>query len=305
MTELQHYTSQFYATKQDQGRSSETLRHYRFHIDRFLAWCNQQDYHGNDFFGVAGAEIIEEYLAHLRASGMSLFTVHGVFRSLRAFYKWLFKRYALGDLECPFTYVSEPTKPDLLPKAIGYAQYCVLLNSISPTPHYPTWLYLRDRLLVRMLFETGARSREVLRLRLGDVDLERRSLRVLRSKIHKEDLIPFSRSLQTELGAWFERRPLCAHDSLWPSYLHPDKQANLSLTYDGLRCMLRDRCRAAKLPSFAPHAFRHGCGVHIVQRGGDISLVQKILGHRQLSTTTVYLRFDSDQLRGLYDRIFD
>jgi len=45
--------------------------------------------------------------------------------------------------------------------------------------------------------------------------------------------------------------------------------------------------------------------VHIVQRGGDISLVQKILGHQQLATTTVYLRFDSDQLRGLYDRIFD
>jgi integrase/recombinase XerD len=69
--------------------------------------------------------------------------------------------------------------------------------------------------------------------------------------------------------------------------------------------MLRDRCQAAKLPQFAPHAFRHGCGVHIVQRGGDISLVQKILGHQQLATTTVYLRFDSDQLRGLYDRIFD
>ena len=75
MTELQPYATQFYATKQDQGRSSETLRHYRFHIDRFLAWCTKQGYHGNDFFGVAGAEIIEEYLAYLRASGMSLFTV--------------------------------------------------------------------------------------------------------------------------------------------------------------------------------------------------------------------------------------
>lgn len=305
MDTLADYVSKFYTAKEATGRSEWTLTSYHFHIDRFLVWCAAQEYTGADLFGVAGAEVIEEYQTHMRANANSPHTVHGTYRSLRTLYNWIFKRFVPDDFENPFAYLSEPKTPDLLPKAISYAQVCVLLNSIAPTKHYPEWVCTRDRLLVRMLFETGARAGEILSLALNDIDLERRRLRVMRWKIQKEDFIPFSRSMKIELTTWLAQRPACDHASLWPSVLPTGRQAGPPLAYDGLKEMLRRRCKVAKLPKFAPHAFRHGRGVHIVQRGGDISLVQKILGHQQLSTTTIYLRFDGDQLRGLYDRIFD
>jgi site-specific recombinase XerD len=267
---LHEYAEKFYTSKLSAGRSAWTLRSYHFHIDTFLVWCDAQGYSDGDLWGVTGAEVLEEYQATKQKEGWKLHSINGTFRSLRALYNWSAKRFSEAQGN-PFAYLTMPKTPDLLPKAISYNQYTVLLHNIGNGLTH--WVPMRDRLLIRMLFECGPRASELLSMKVGDIDLDQRRLRLMRWKIHKEDFIPCSRSLRDELAIWLEQRPKCGHDGLWPSYVATSKCAGVPLPYDGLKKILRRRCKAAKLPIFRPHAFRHGCGVHIVMRGGDISLV--------------------------------
>lgn len=301
--DLHSYAEKFYDAKIAERRAENTLISYRFHIGRFLAWCATNDYRENDLWGTTGAEVIEEYQIYLAGLSNSPFTIYGNFRSLRALYKWINKRFGKYD-ENPFHYLTAPKMPDPLPKGISYDQTLLLLHSIKP--ELTDWLAQRDKLIIKLLFWTGIRASELLSVKVGDVDTAHRRFLVHRWKIQKDEYIPVARSLQTELATWVNhQRPPVEHNGLWPSYVRTGKRPGPPLHYEGLKEMLRRRCQEAGLPVFRPHAFRHGCAIHIIQRGGDISLVQKLLGHRELTTSQIYLRFNIDQVTSMYDRVFD
>lgn len=157
---------------------------------------------------------------------------------------------------------------------------------------------------MKTLFYTGVRAGELLSLRVGDVDIERRLIRVMRHKVGSEGFVPLSISLADELRAWLGGgRPECGHDGLWPTR-ERDNTAGKPLHYDGLKELLRRRCGRAGLKTYNAHSFRHGCAAFIVTSGGDISLVKDLLGHRDLVTTQVYLRFDQSRLTSMYDKVF-
>ena len=133
--DLHEYAHKFHESKKATGRAAETLTSYHFAIDRFLAWCDAKGYTDDDLFGVTGAETLEEYQMHMAGLAMSPFTIHGAFRNLRALYNWIERRFNLADgAGNPFRYLTMPKTPDLLPKAISYAQ--CLIDRPLITPNY-------------------------------------------------------------------------------------------------------------------------------------------------------------------------
>ena len=298
--DLQLNLDRFIKSRESMGRSPRTIESYQYHVEKFLSWCEEQCYSGSDLVGVAGAETIEEFMLAQSAAGLSAHTIHGHYRSLRALFRFIDRRHGPIEGGNPFTWLCEPSKPDLLPKALTFEHFTLLLHSSKGD----SWVDRRDRLIMRTLFYTGLRAGELLSLRVGDVDLERRLLRVMRHKVSSEGFVPLSVSLADELRAWLGGgRPECGHDGLWPTR-ERDNTAGKPLVYDGLKEVLRRRCDRAGLPTYYAHAFRHGCAVFIVQSGGDISLVKDLLGHRDLITTQVYLLFDAGRLLSLYDKVF-
>lgn len=299
--DLQEHAERFFQSKTAVNRSAATLDYYRYHIGKFLAWCAQNSYSGNDLVGTVGAEVLEEYFLHLGID-YSPFTVTGAYRSLRALYRFIEHRQGPITEGNPYTWLEMPSTPDLLPKAITFGEFMILLHNITGDK----WIARRDRLLIKMLFFTGLRLGEITDLSVNDVNLERRQLRIYRQKIKAEGFIPLSQSLRDDLRAWLGgQRPACPHDGLWPSLQKGVIVGDQPLIAQGITEMLRRRCRTASLPEYLAHSFRHGCAVHIIQRGGDLSLVKDLLGHRDLKTTQHYLRFDLDRLTNQYDRIFE
>lgn len=300
--DLQILTSEFLASKAASGRSPATIYNYQWNLESFLAWCNQEGFTGNDLVGAIGAETIEAHMLYMAICDYRPHTITQRYRSLRAFYRWVESRHGPMYAGNPFAMLTMPTTPDLLPKAISYSEFTVLLHTISGQ----TWTAPRDRLLIKMLFYTGMRLSEVTALCVEDVNVERRELRIYRQKIKSEGFIPLSRSLCDDLRAWLdELRPVCSHNGLWPTLLKGATIGPAPMGADGITEMLRRRCRVAKLPQYCAHAFRHGCAAEIVRRGGDLSLVKDLLGHRDIATTQVYLRFDLGRLTSQYDRIFE
>lgn len=304
--DLQTLTAEFLASKAGSGRSPRTIYSYQWNLESFATWCDGEGYAGNDLVGPVGAETIEEHMIYMANCDYRPHTISQRYRALRALYRWTERRHGRLEAGNPFDILTEPTTPDLLPKAATYAQLQVLLYSIKVSPYGAPWTCPRDKLIIKMFFFTGVRLSEMASLRIEDVDLERRRLRVQRHKTKGIDLVPFSRTLQADLSAWLMGdRPAAGHDGLWPASTGDRRIAPASLSAHGISQMCRYRCEQAGLPVLMPHAFRHGCAVHIIERGGDISLVKRILGHKDIRTSQVYLRFDTDQVTGLYDRIFE
>lgn len=300
---LRIHAQEFLASKAASGRSPNTVYSYQYSFDGFCNWCEENGFTDNDLVGSIGAETIEEHLLALSNQGFAPHTIAQRFRSLRALYRWIEQRYGRTEQRNPFDMLSEPSTPNLLPKAVTYAQLQVLLHSIKGDQ----WMQHRDRLLIKMFFYTGLRLGEMATVTINDLDLERRRLRVFRWKTKQEEFVPFSLSLQEELKIWLDvQRPACDHNGLWPAYGGgKDSVSSEPLQPQGIRQMMRYRCKRAGLPKFLPHALRHGCAVHVIERGGDISLVQRLLGHQDISTSSIYLRFNTDQVKKMYDRVFD
>lgn len=300
--DLHTLTTEFLASKAAGNRSPATIYNYQWNLASFLDWCEQEGYMGNDLVGSIGAETIEEHLLYMANLAYSAHTITQRYRALRALYHWIERRHGAIDAGNPFARLTEPSTPDLLPKAATYAQLQVLLHSIKGE----LWTHPRDRLILKLFFYTGIRVSEMASLTVADIDLERRRLRVTRHKTKGVDLVPFSRTVQADLAAWLTtQRPPCPHDGMWPASNGNRGALPDPLTTSGVKQMCRYRSEKAGLPMILPHALRHGCAVHIIERGGDISLVKRILGHKDIRTSQVYLRFDTDQVTGLYDRIFE
>lgn len=296
MIDFMQMSNEFLASKLASNRADATLVWYRSMFSSYLEWADVSGYSDSD---LADHDTLVEFLAASAGQGLKEDTVLGRYRALRALFRWCERRGHLDDGN-PFDLIEAPTTTSKLPKAITWREMERLCASIRGD----SWREQRDRLIIQFLFFTGVRVGELCRLTLADVDLERRTVRLFRSKTHREGFAPFPSSLTTELAHWIATvRP----DADTPALFVGESQDKPlgPLAKAGVTEMLRRRCKAAGMKTYRPHAFRHGCAVAIIQRGGDVSLVQRVLGHTDTRTSMIYLRFDVEQLRGLYDRIFD
>lgn len=157
---------------------------------------------------------------------------------------------------------------------------------------------LRDRLILRLLYFCALRISEVMGLHIEDVDILDRVIKVChaltsdgRPKKGKERLVPVDHET-VRLIVEFVRERVTGR-----------------LFKIGIRRVqhfIKWYSKMAHIPSWrrvTPHKLRHSFAVHWVKRGGDLERLRRILGHSDLSTTQIYLRFKFEDVQREYDRI--
>lgn len=163
-----------------------------------------------------------------------------------------------------------------------------------------TALGLRDRVVVEVLYATGVRRNELLALDVGDVDHHERDLLVRLGKGGRGRRVPLARSAYLALKDYLDlARPQLVR-------AHPDSATALFLSNRGRRLdhmvlvrNLRAYAAAAGIAGkrVTPHTFRRTAATHLLQGGASLRAIQAILGHRDLSTLTAYLKLDGRDLR--------
>lgn len=290
---------QFLAGHLAAGHSPKTVEWYRYEVARFFDWLLKNGLNNGNWLR---PEIIERYLAASRAAGNAPATVAGHYRGLQGFFNWLVQRQLIN--ESPMRIVAAPKVPKKSPRRADLAEFDRLLESI---PH-ATWIDLRDRLIINILFLCGLRLAECAALTALDFRTQEHLLVVREGKGGHERFVPMLPAVERAFVAYLFARPQdYATDHLFLGCNGAGRVRGLILP-GGIRQMVKRRCRRAGVRVLNPHSFRHGLAMHLLNRGGDMSLVQKILGHSQISTTAKHyaewltdgmLREFSEKMRGV------
>lgn len=251
---------------------------------------------------------VEAYARHLswrktkQGRPLALATQLGHLTMIRRFFRFLLRRRWI--LEDPTKDLMLP-RPDSLPRTVLSLSQARQLMSAPHRFHGRWWwphVEKRDHALLELLYGTGIRLGECIRLDVADVDLLQEQLLVRNGKGKKDRVVPIPIRAVQALDAYLrDARPAFVKDrrvsALFTSWLG---QRLKSVT---LVAMLKRRAKAARLPvSLSPHVLRHSCATHLLKGGADVRHVQEILGHAHLDSTMRYTRVAIADLHKVIER---
>ena len=158
---------------------------------------------------------------------------------------------------------------------------------------------VRDRLVLEMLYDTGVRRSELVGLQDTDIDYDAMLIRVT-GKRNKQRLIPFAERLKNLMLAYTEvRNREVGAGSGWFFVRKNGEQLSTGILYTIVKKRLSDIPTLAKC---SPHVLRHSFATHLLQNGADLKSIQTMLGHSDISSTQVYMQFQDDGLKDIYQK---
>lgn len=209
-----------------------------------------------------------------------------------------------GFLEQRGALLASPTRGlrlpgfEALPRRVpSEAQVTTLLRNAD------SWAYTaeRDRALLELLYGSGLRRSECSRLDLGDVDLAEGTLWVRNGKGCKDRVVPLTARATSALVTYLrERRPQLA-GAAPETALFLSTRGGRRLTDSGLAKVVQRAARVSRLP-FSAHSLRHACATHLLKGGADVRLIQELLGHKRLATTSLYTEVTVLDLKQAFER---
>ncbi len=274
------------------GLAAASLAAYRRDLTAWAGWLASS---GSGLLR-AGAADVERWLADQFAARAKATSVSRRLSALRRYYRHELERGRVR--EDPTARVRAPKRPRLLPRNLSEAQVEALLDA----PDVATPLGVRDRAMLETLYATGLRVSELVGLALGQVSLDAGMVRVL-GKGSKERIVP----LGEEAVAWISRyqkevRPQLAAGAKSDRLFLTARRG--PLTRQAFWALVKRYAVRAGIPTAAlsPHVLRHAFATHLLNHGADLRVVQLLLGHADITTTTIYTHVARERLKALHAR---
>lgn len=212
--------------------------------------------------------------------------------TLNVFCKWcIAKQYISFN---PVDTIQRPKKEKSLPIRLTKQESLRLLDIINNYPYKYRFIRYRNHAMFSMFLFAGLRKSELLNLKLTDVDIENLTIFVRWGKGKKDRIIPMSHTLAQSLTEYLrerkEHRVVCSE--FFATYRGKCKIDDRSLTL-----LVNELKKASKL-QFSVHKLRHTFATLMIEGGCDIYSLSEMMGHTDISTTTIYLSVSAEHLRG-------
>lgn len=211
---------------------------------------------------------------------------------LRGFFKYLYNNNYIDDN--PMLLISNPKMEKRLPKFLYYED----LEKILSTPDEKNYLELRNLLIIELLYSTGVRVDELVNIKLSDIDFDARKIKIL-GKGNKERYVFFGTRCLDLINKYLSisRKILDVNNSEFLLLSKTGKKINSR----EVRNIINQEVEVSGLKiKISPHTFRHTYATHMLNEGADLRVVQELLGHENLSTTTIYTHLTNEKLRSEY-----
>jgi len=167
------------------------------------------------------------------------------------------------------------------------------MRALLTAPSTNSWFDQRDRILLGMLYNTGARISELIAIRVADVTLDVTPCVRLHGKGRKQRTVPLWKETATQLRQWIKQQCLQPNQALVPNrHGQPMTRANAAQRLTLAMSAATKQCPQLHGRHLTPHSVRHSCALHLLQAGVDITVIALWLGHENPITTHGYVEAD-------------
>ncbi|MBN1522350.1 MAG: tyrosine recombinase XerC [Candidatus Aureabacteria bacterium] len=268
--------------------SLKTLENYRVDLLQLCRFLNAENI-------TCLSEIshydIRKFLLHFYQKRASKSTISRKISALKSFFKHL-KRESMIKKN-PLTRIFLPKKEKTLPAFLTVGEMTSLLNA----PDLKSPQGRRDRLILELLYSSGIRVSELVKLNVPDVDPSQEIIKV-KGKGKKERIVPVGKNTARRLRDFiFERQRKEKNQPVFTGERHTsitERTVQRIIKKYALLCGINKKV--------TPHTLRHTFATHILDGGADLRSVQELLGHKNISTTQIYTHLTVDRLKDVYKK---
>ena len=272
--------------KLQRGYSANTLEAYERDLLKLLNYLEAEDKHLLD----VQLEDLQHFAAGLHDIGINARSQCRILSGVRSFYRFLNEDGYRDD--DPTELLESPVLGEHLPEVLSTEEVDALKASIDVSK----WEGHRNRAIIEVLFSCGLRVSELVTLKLSDLFIAERFVRVM-GKGSKERLVPISQTAIGELDNWFIDRNLMKIKAGEEDYVFLNRRgAHLTRTMI-LIMVKRQAVEAGIKKTISPHTLRHSFATALLEGGADLRVIQALLGHESIGTTEIYTHIDMTTLR--------
>lgn len=271
----------------EKGLAPNTIEAYRADLARLARSL------GRRRVEQAGRDDLLRMMRKMRIAGRSPRSVARWLVAVRGFFTYLI---AQGQIDQdPAAHMDAPKTWKSLPKVLDGADVEALMA--VPDRSHPRGL--RDVAMLELLYATGLRVSELLRLRLGDIHLDAGYLRCW-GKGSKERVVPLGSQADAAVQQYLAASRPVLLEGRRSEFLFVNRQGGALSRQGFWKRIKRYGIEAGIAQPLSPHVLRHSFATHLLENGADLRAVQLMLGHSDISTTQIYTHVNRERLKRLY-----
>tara|TARA_B110000467_G_scaffold107291_1_gene97667 strand:+ start:2637 stop:3551 length:915 start_codon:yes stop_codon:yes gene_type:complete len=282
--------------KLEKQYSFHTTRAYKVDLNQFFNSLKSKL-----VFTEISTNDIQLFLQRLSQNKMSERTLSRKLASIKSLFNYLLRQNKITVNIAKL--IKAPKIPKRLPNYLSTGEISSLLNY----PYGDTFKDFRDRLILELFYATGLRISELIKIKVGDIQVEGGTIKVL-GKGNKERIVVFGKTASNILREYLKQRFDYEKFNL-SQYLFPqlkkskdgsmNSHIHVKTVFNIVKKYIRQVSSDEKL---SPHSIRHSFATHLLNNGADLIAVKDLLGHVSLSSTQVYTHVQIKKIKDVYNQ---
>jgi len=276
----------------EDGLSKNTLAAYRRDLALFAHWLQAQR---SKPLNAASESDLQAYMGARLSDRGKATSANRRLTVFKRYYRWALREHRIAA--DPSLRLAPARQMPRAIKTLSEKQ----VDDLLAAPEVDTPLGLRDRAMLELMYASGLRVSELVSLKVFELSLNDGVIRVL-GKGSKERLVPFG----GEARRWIERylsdaRPLILDGQQTPDLFVTARGAGMTRVMFWIIVKKNALAAGIHVP-LSPHTLRHAFATHLLNHGADLRAVQLLLGHADISTTTIYTHVARERLKQMHAR---
>ncbi|MGQ9844320.1 MAG: site-specific tyrosine recombinase XerD [Spirochaetota bacterium] len=275
----------------EKGLSPNSIYSYTYDLKKFADFLARK----NKTILNASQDDVEQFLFFEKNKKRnSARTLARSLAAIRQFYNYM---TSIENISNPTVKIETPHFQKVLPDFLSIEEIDRLFASIREDDLYQ----MRDKAIFELLYSAGLRISEAVELKVIDVDLKNKFLKVL-GKGNKERIVPIGDEAKRLIEKYLnDSRPIILGNRI-SEHLFISKKGGM-LNRKSVWRLLKGYAKMVDIrKNITPHTLRHSFATHLLERGADLRAVQELLGHVDISTTQIYTHLARKQLQEIHKR---
>lgn len=227
---------------------------------------------------------LQRYLLYCAGKGLSEYGMHSRINALKFYYEQVLHQKKM------FFNIPRPKKPQQLPKVLSKEEIAAIIRAISNLKH---------KTMIMLAYGCGLRVSEITALTIQAIDGNRRLLFIKKAKGKKDRVVSLSPALLIMLREYYKKYKPAV-------FLFESNTPGIAYSIRSLQTIITEaKQKAGITKSGSMHMLRHSFATHLLDKGTDVVLIQKLLGHNDIKTTLRYLHVSNKDLLNVLSPIED